>query len=324
MFSAADLDQAETIVREALPPTPQICWPQLSARLGTELWVKHENHTPVGAFKIRGGLVYMKNRRASAAPLKGIVSATRGNHGQSLAFAGQRHGISVTIVVPEGNCPEKNAAMRALGARLVESGKDFDEARSVAAELAEREGLESVPSFHPHLVTGVATYAKEFFAAQPDLDVVYAPIGMGSGICGLIRTRDLMGLSTQIVGVVTKGAPAYALSYEAGRVISTEKAETLADGMACRQPMDEALEMVRAGAERMVTLEEEEIADAIRAYYTDTHNLAEGAGAAPLAAALQERDRLAGKKVGVVLSGGNIARDLLVRLLSREETPRAA
>lgn len=324
MFSAVDLDQAETIVRDALPPTPQICWPQLSARLGTELWVKHENHTPVGAFKIRGGLVYMKNRRDSGTPLKGIVSATRGNHGQSLAFAGQRHGIPVTIVVPEGNCPEKNAAMRAFGARLVESGKDFDEARSVATELARKEGLESVPSFHPHLVAGVATYAKEFFTAQPDLDVVYAPIGMGSGLCGMIRTRDLLGLSTRIVGVATKGAPAYKLSYDAGKVISTDKAETIADGMACRQPMQEALDIVLAGADHMVSLEEEEIADAIRAYYTDTHNLAEGAGAAALAAALQERDSLAGKKVGVVLSGGNISRELLVRLLSHGRTQHAA
>ncbi|MGM0561314.1 MAG: threonine dehydratase [Pseudomonadota bacterium] len=324
MFSAADLDKAHAIVQDAMQLTPQITWPQLSARLGTELWVKHENHTPVGAFKIRGGLVYMKNRCESGEPLKGIVSATRGNHGQSLAFAGKQHGVPVTIVVPEGNCPEKNAAMRALGARLVEGGKDFDEARAAAAELSQKEGLESVPAFHPHLVAGVASYSKEFFTAHPDLDVVYAPIGMGSGLCGMIRTRDLMGLSTKVVGVVTKGAPAYALSYEAGRVISTDKAETIADGMACRQPMQEALDIVLAGADHMVSLEEDEIADAIRAYYTDTHNLAEGAGAAALAAALQERDQLAGKKVGVVLSGGNISRDLMLRLLSEEPQARAA
>ncbi len=302
MFSLAELEAAARVVHGAMPPTPQYAWPLLGERAGCEVWVKHENHTPTGAFKVRGGLVYFDRQR----PSRGVISATRGNHGQSLAYAGRRAGIPVTIVVPHGNSVEKNAAMRAFGAELIEHGRDFDEARPEAERLARVRGLEMVPSFHRDLVLGVATYALELLRAVPALDTVYVPIGMGSGICGLIRTRDLLGLRTQIVGVQSERAPSYALSFAAGRVVTTESADTFADGMATRVPDPQALEIIRQGAERIVTVSEAEIADAMRALFTDTHNVAEGAGAAPLAALLKERDAVRGRKAGVILSGGNI------------------
>jgi len=306
MFSMAELDEALALVQAAFPPTPSHAWPLLAARAGCEVWVKHENHTPTGAFKVRGGVTYFDRLRRSGATVRGVVSATRGNHGQSLAYAGARAGVPVTIVVPHGNSSEKNAAMRAFGARLVEHGVDFDEARGRARAIAEEEGLLFAPSFHPDLVVGVATWAHEMFRAAPPLDALYVPIGLGSGICGAIRTRDLLGLSTEIIGVQSVGAPAYALSFAAGHVVETERADTKADGMATRQPDPAALAIIRAGAARVVTVSDDEVADAIRAYWTDTHNLAEGAGAAPLAALLQERARWAGRRVGVVLCGGNI------------------
>src|ERR671911_63558 len=230
MFSLDDLEQATGVVRSVMPPTPQYAWPLLRRRYGVELVVKHENHTPIGAFKVRGGLTYLNRLRHERVQAKGVVSATRGNHGQSLAFAGRQFGVPVAIVVPHGNSVEKNAAMRAFGAELVEHGRDFDDAKQHAATLARESGFEFVPSFHSDLVTGVATYARELFDAAPDLDVVYAPIGLGSGICGLIRTRDLLRLKTEIVGVVPAGANAYRLSFEAGRVVPVNRTATFADG----------------------------------------------------------------------------------------------
>ena len=310
-FTLPELEAAARIVRAVMPPTPQYAWLLLAARTGCEVWVKHENHTPTGAFKVRGGLVYCDRRRAS----KGMISATRGNHGQSIAYAARRAGIPVTIVVPHGNSVEKNAAMRAFGARLIEHGKDYEEARVEAYRLAKENGLEIVPPFHVDLVLGVATYALELFRAVPDLHTVYVPVGMGSGVCGVIRTRDLLRRAARVVGVQAERAPSYARSFEAGRIVTTERADTFADGVATRVPDPQAFEIIRAGAERIVTVSEEEIAAAMRAYHTDTHNLAEGAGAAPLAALLKEREAMRGRKVGVVLSGGNIDLDLFLRVL---------
>jgi len=311
VFSLAELEAAARIVYGAMPPTPQYAWPLLGERAGCEVWVKHENHTPTGAFKVRGGLVYFDRHRSP----KGVISATRGNHGQSVAFAGRRAGIAVTIVVPHGNSREKNAAMRAFGAEVIEHGQDFDDARPEAERLARERGLEMVPSFHRDLVLGVATYALELLRAVPSLDTVYVPIGMGSGICGLIRTRDLLGLKTRIVGVQSERAPSYALSLAAGRVVTTDSADTFADGMATRVPDPQAFEIIRIGAERIVTVSEEEIAGAMRAFFTDTHNVAEGAGAAPLAALLEEGQAMHGRKVALILSGGNIDLALFERVL---------
>jgi threonine dehydratase len=294
-----------------MPETPQYAWPLLAARAGCTVVVKHENHTPTGAFKVRGGLVFC-SRLPRGTP--GLVTATRGNHGQSLAFAGRRHGLSVTILAPFGNSLEKNAAMKALGGDLIEHGRDFQEARDEAFRLARERGLTFVPPFHPDLVLGVGTYALELLRAAPDLDTVYVPIGMGSGICGLIGVRDALGLPTRIVGVQAEKAPCYALSFAAGRVVSTDVSDTFADGVATRIPDPEAFAIIKRGAERIVTVSEDEIAGAMRAYYTDTHNLAEGAGAAPLAALLKEREAMRGRKVGVVLSGGNIDLALFTRL----------
>jgi threonine dehydratase len=310
MFDLAELERAQELVGQAVPPTPAFAWPLLGERLGTSVVVKHENHTPTGAFKVRGGLVYVDRLRREQPDARGLISATRGNHGQSLAFAGRRHGLPVTIYVPHGNSVEKNRAMQAFGAMLVEHGEDFQAAREEAGRMAERDGLHMVPSFHAHIVLGVATYALELLRAASDLDVLYVPIGQGSGICGCIRVRDLLGLKTEIVGVQSTLAPSYALSYAAGMVVPTETSNTLADGMATRIPDEEALVIIRKGALRIVQVTDDEIAAAIRAYWTDTHNVAEGAGAAALAAALQEQRKLAGKRVGLILSGGNIDFDL--------------
>ena len=306
MFSLTELEAALSLVHESFPGTPQYAWPLLAARSGAEVWVKHENHTPIGAFKLRGGLIYAERLKRERPQVRGIVSATRGNHGQSLAWAGRRYGIPVTVVVPHGNSVEKNAAMRAFGARLIEHGDDFEMARDEAARLAASEGLEFAPSFAPDLVKGVATYSLELFRAAPALDALYVPIGLGSGICGAILARDLLGLRTEIVGVQSSGAPAYARSFQEGRVVALNRAETHADGVAVRQPDHDAFAIIRAGAARVVTVTDDAIADAIRAYWTDTHNLVEGAGAAPLAALLAESERMAGKRVGLVISGGNI------------------
>ncbi len=318
MFSLADLQDAATLVHAAMPPTPQYAWPLLRQRYGVEIVVKHENHTPTGAFKVRGGLVYMERLARERPHVRGVVTATRGNHGQSLAFAGQRYGVPVAIVVPHGNAAEKNAAMRGFGAELVEAGADFDEAKTIAARMAEERGLEYAPPFCQDLVLGVATYALELFTAHPDLDTVYVPIGGGSGICGVIRTRDLLGLRTKVVGVVSERFDAYAQSFECGAVVSTPAAFTFADGMAVRCPVPASLDVIRAGADRIVRVCDPSIARAIRALHEDTHNLAEGAGAAPLAALAQEAERMRGAKAGVILCGSNIDRAWAAQVLAGE------
>ncbi len=310
MFTLAELEAAHALVREVLGVTPALRWPLLSERLGAETIVKHENHNPTGAFKVRGGVTYVEALKRRAPATRAIVSATRGNHGQSLALAARRAGIEPVIYVPHGNSTEKNRAMRAQGARLVEHGGDFQAAREEAIRYAAREGLELVPSFHRDLVRGVATYSLELLNAHPDLDVIYVPIGQGSGICGAIAARDALGAKAEIVGVQAEGAPAYARSFAERRLISTNQADTFADGMATRIPDAEALEIIWKGASRMVLVSDAEIAAAARAYWTDTHNLAEGAGAAALAAATQERAGLSGRRVGLILSGGNIDFDL--------------
>jgi threonine dehydratase len=306
MFDLRQLERAHEIVGAAVPPTPAYAWPLLAQRLDATVVVKHENHTPTGAFKVRGGLVYVDSLKRERPATAGLISATRGNHGQSLAFAARRYGLKAMIYVPRGNSVEKNRAMRAFGADLVEHGDDFQAAREEAGRRAAAGGFEMVPSFHADLVRGVATYALELLRAAPDLDVLYVPIGQGSGICGCILARDLLGLKTEIVGVQSTLAPSYALSFAAGTIVTTETSNTLADGMATRIPDADALAIIHKGAARIVQVSDEEIGAAIRAYWTDTHNLAEGAGAAPLAAAVQEKQKNRGKRVGLILSGGNI------------------
>ncbi len=324
MFSLEDMRRAHEVVLGALRPTPALSWPLLAERLGADVVVKHENHLPTGAFKVRGGLVYVDALTKREPATRGLVSATRGNHGQSLAFAGRRAGLKVKIFAPEGNSREKNAAMRALGADVVEFGHDFQAAREEAMRLAEARRLHMVPSFHRDLALGVSTYALELLNEHPDLDTLYVPIGQGSGICGCIAARDALGLRTDVVGVQSAEAPAYALSFDAGHVVRTNSADTFADGMATRVPDEEALAVLLKGATRIVLVSDQEIAAAIRAYWTDTHNLAEGAGAAALAAAMKERSRLKGRKVGLVLSGGNIDFDLFQRWMMAAPSAAAA
>jgi len=324
MFSLGEMRAAHEIVLRTLSPTPALSWPLLAGRVGAEIVVKHENCQPTGAFKVRGGLTYVDALMRRAPETKGLVSATRGNHGQSLAFAGRRAGLAVTIVAPHGNSREKNAAMRALGAELIEYGPDFQAAREEAMRLAEMWGLNAVPSFHRDLALGVSTYALELMSEHADLDVLYVPIGQGSGICGCIAARDALGVKTEIVGVQASAAPAYALSFAAGHVVRTNSADTLADGMATRVPDEEALEVIAKGAARILLVDDDEIASAIRAYWTDAHHLAEGAGAAGLAAAMKERSRLKARKVGLVLTGGNIDFDLFQRWAAPRVSAAAA
>jgi threonine dehydratase len=313
------LEAAAALVHRVMPPTPQYCWPLLSRRVGAELWVKHENHTPIGSFKIRGGLLYLDAVRRSQPDVRGVVTATTGNHGQSIALAAARLGVDATIVVPHGNSIEKNRAMAGFGARLVEAGHDFQAAFEHATELAERENRHFVRSYDPLLVRGVASYGLELFRAVPDLDVVYVPIGLGSGISGVIAARGALGLRTEIVGVVAANAPTYALSFAAGVPVSTNSADTMAGGLAVRVPDPEALDIIRRGAARIVTVSEAEMRRAMRIMFSDTHNIAEGAGAAALAAALQERGRLAGKRVAAIQSGGNVDRALFAEVLAEDE-----
>jgi len=312
-----DLEAAAAIVYEAMPPTPQQRWPLLDARCGAAVWVKHENQTPVGAFKVRGGLVYVDHLRRTQPDVTGVVAATRGNHGQSMAFAAQRHGIQAAVVVPHGNSTGKNRAMRALGAELIERGHDFQASLEAAADIATERGWHQVPSFHDLLVYGVASYSLELFRAAPDLDTFYVPIGLGSGICGAIAARDALGLSTAIVAVVSSAAPAYARSLELGRPVSHHVTTRIADGLACRTPVPAALAAIRAGADRVVEVSDEEIEEAMRVIYDDTHNVAEGAAAASLAALMQERDRVRGRTVGIVLTGGNVDAEVLAPVLLR-------
>lgn len=305
-FTPDALERAAQLVHRQMPPTPHYAWPQLAARLGATVWVKHENHGPTGAFKARGGVTFIDWLRRDRPDCPGIITATRGNHGQSQARAAHAAGLRAVIYVPRGNSVEKNAAMRAFGAELVEHGEDFDTARVEAMRVAEDQGLFPVPPFHRELVRGVATYAWELFTARPDLDTVYVPIGCGSGICGTIAARDALGLKTKVVGVVSAAAQTAKLSVEAGHLVETQTARTFADGMAVRVPVQEAYDIYSKGADRIVAVSDDEVAEAIRVYYRDTHNLAEGAGAAPLAALMQERGRMQGREVGVILSGGNI------------------
>ncbi len=318
LFSRTNLEAAAQEVYRHMPPTPQYCWPLLSQRIGAEVWVKHENHTPLGAFKVRGGLVYFKWLKEAHPTVTGVISATRGNHGQSVAFAAKKAGIAATIVVPNGNSREKNAAMRALGARLIEYGDDFQESIAYTHRLAEEEGLHLVPSFHELLVQGVGSYALEFFTALPDLHTVYVPIGLGSGICGMMAARDALGLKTRIVGVVSAHADAYAQSFAQKKPIETATCETIADGVACRIPHPEAFAWILKGVERVVTVTDEEVLRAMKVLYTDTHNVAEGAGAVSMAAALQASAQLQGEKLGVVISGGNVDYQLYQRALAVE------
>lgn len=315
MFSLDELENAQRLVTSQMHATPQYAWPQLEARLGCKVWVKHENHGPTGAFKVRGGITFIDwlQRMHPSAP--GIITATRGNHGQSQARAARAAGLRAVVYVPEGNSVEKNAAMEAFGAELVVHGADFDEAREEAFRVAESEGLFIVPPFHKELVRGVATYAYELLSAAPGIETLYVPIGCGSGICGCIAARDALGLKTEIVGVVSEHAQTAKLSVEAGRLVETSTARTFADGMAVRVPVQAALDIYAEGASRIVTVSEDEVAEAIRVYYRDIHNLAEGAGAAPLAALMSEKDQMKGREVAVILCGGNIDADWFLTVL---------
>ncbi len=313
------LEAAAALVYQSMPPTPQYRWPLLEARVGTTVWVKHENHTPTGAFKVRGGLVYLEELCRTGAKPDGVISATRGNHGQSVGFAARRYGIPAAVVVPFGNSVDKNAAMRSLGVEVIERGHDFQAAAEVADEIAIERGWHRFPSFHPLLVCGVGTYALELFRAVPELDTVYVPVGMGSGLCGVIAARDALGLHTRVVAVVSNRAPAFALSYEEGRIVSHDTTTRIADGMACRTPVEAALAIARHGAERVVQVSDDEVESAMRVLFTDTHNTAEGAGAAALAALLQEKKRMRGRKVAVVLSGGNVDSSLFAAVLKSVE-----
>jgi threonine dehydratase len=318
LSNLASVEQAARLVHEVMPPTPQICWPLLCQLVGAEVWVKHENHTPLGAFKIRGGLVYFDELKRQSPGVSQVVAATRGNHGQSIAFAASRHGLKTTIVVPHGNSIEKNAAMQALGASLVEHGADFQDAFEYAQQLADAQGFHMVPSYDATLVRGVASYSLELFRAVQDIHTLYVPIGWGSGICGAMSVRDALGLKTDIVGVVAAAAPAYAASFAAARAVSVKLAPTVADGIALRIPNTEALEPILRGVARIVSVEEHEIRSAMRELFSATHNVAEGAGAAALAALLKERAKVKNRRVALVLTGGNVDRAVFAEVLAEE------
>lgn len=316
-----EIEQAAKAVYAAMPATPQYSWPLLNVALGTEAWVKHENHTPTGAFKIRGGLVYLQTlaQLPQARRVRGVISATRGNHGQSVGFAARRYGIAATIVVPEGNSKEKNAAMQALGVELIEHGKEFQESREHAAMLGERDALHMIPSFHRDLVAGVSTYWMELLRAQPDLDVLFVPIGQGSGICAAAAARRALNVRTRIIGVVSAHAQAYKLSFESRSKIESPVSTLIADGMACRVPDDASLAVILDQVDEVIAVSDDEVADAMKLYFTATHNVAEGAGAAALAAAMQIRHRLQGQRIGLTLSGGNVDHDMFAQILCRPD-----
>ncbi|HEV8123405.1 MAG TPA: threonine dehydratase [Gemmatimonadales bacterium] len=315
MINLADLDAAATFVHRFLAPTPQLQWPLLAQATGCDVWVKHENHLPTGAFKVRGGLVYLDWLCQQGAAVAGVITATRGNHGQSIGYAARKVGVPATIVVPHGNSREKNAAMQALGVELIEEGHDFQAAAEHARRMAEERGLHMIRSFHPQLVRGVATYGLELFRAVSDIDTIYVPIGMGSGVCGVIAARNALNQATRVVGVVAEGAAAYALSFRRRELVATDSAETFADGVACRTPDPEALAVMFHGLERVVVIPDPEIREAMRLYFTATHNVAEGAGAIALAALLRERESMKGRRVAVVLTGGNVDREVFVPIL---------
>lgn len=310
--------EAQNVLYRYMPPTPQYIWPLINQRLGAEVWIKHENHSPVGAFKIRGALIYLEWLRREDPGLKGVVAATRGNHGQGVAMAARLHGIACVIVVPQGNSVEKNRAMKAQGAELLEHGADFQESLEFARGLAREHGFTMVDSFHERLVMGTATYALEFFEAAPRLDRVYVPIGLGSSICGVSAARNALGLPTEIVGVVASESPSYALSFAQRRVVEAPARTKIADGLACRTPNAAAMEVIWENVARIIRVSDGEIEQAMRALYQDTHNLAEGAAAAALAGAIEEQDVNRGKRIGVVLTGGNVDADVFARVLAGE------
>jgi threonine dehydratase len=318
----SEIEGAARLIYRSMPPTPQYSWPLINARAGAEVWVKHENHTPVGAFKVRGGLVYMDWLRRERPEVRTVVSATRGNHGQSIPFAAAQFGIRVVIVVPFGNSAEKNRAMQALGAELIEFGEDFQAAAEHAQRLERENGWHRVPNIDMRIITGVSTYALEMFAACRELDTIYVPIGMGSGVCGTIAARNAMGLATKVVGVVSSLAPAYALSFAAGEVKEHEARTVIADGMACRKPDPTALEILKAGMDRVIMVDDDEVKDAMRAYFMDTHNVAEGSGAAGLAALLKDRE-IGGARVGTVITGGNVNSEVFGAVLGAGQSALA-
>lgn len=336
-FSADEVRLACECVYRAMPATPQYAWPRLRERLGMTVWVKHDNHTPTGAFKVRGGLTYIEHLRRTQPMVQGVITATRGNHGQSVAFAAARNGIQATVVVPQGNSVEKNAAMRALGARLVEHGEDFQAAREHAAQLASQHALHMLPSFHRELVLGVMTGWVEFFgsfARGDEPDAVFVPIGLGSGFCAAAAARAFTGARSRLIGVVSAHATAYLDSFRARRAIEAPANTVLADGMACRMPDAQALEIIWHEADDVVAVSDEAVAQAMRILFADTHNVAEGAGAASLAAAIAQRERIAGLArapgrghqgltVGVTLCGGNVDTDLFARVLAGERFGRS-
>jgi threonine dehydratase len=322
-FALDELRAAADLVYRVMTPTPLLAWPKLARRAGANVRVKHENQTPTGAFKVRGGIVYLDRLRRTQPGLAGVISATRGNHGQSIAFAAARAGIPAKIYVPIGNSPDQNSAIAAFGAKVVEYGRDFDEAKHEAFRVAAAEGLHFIASFHRDLIAGVASYALELFQAADDLEAVYVGVGMGSGICSLVTVRDLLGLKTEIIGVGAIKAPATAQSFAAKKAVSAASANTFADGLATREPNPEAIAIISRGVSRWVEVSEDAIAEAMRIYFDDTHQIAEGAGAAPLAALLKDKDRMRNKNVAVVLSGGNIERSRYLQVL-RGETPSTA
>jgi len=310
------IHEAQSVIYRYMPPTPQYTWPLLNRRLGTEAWVKHENHTPVGAFKLRGALVFLDWLKRTQPQLEGVAAATRGNHGQGVATASRLLGIRAVIVVPHGNSREKNLAMIAQGAELIEHGEDFQASLEHARALAAQRGLAMVDSFHERLVMGTATYAMELFQSVPPLDCIYVPIGLGSSICGVAAARRELGLKTEIVGVVASASPSYALSFTRREVVAAPAQTQIADGLACRMPVAAAMDTIWENVTRMVEVSDAEIAQAMRAYYQDTHNLAEGAGAAPLAAAIKEMHLNTQKRIGLVLTGANVDMDVYETVLS--------
>lgn len=314
--SLDEIRESQKLIYQLMQPTPQISWPLLNQLLGAQVWVKHENHTPIGAFKARTAVVYAAELFKSSTEVKGLITATRGNHGQSVALAGKRFNVPVTIVVPHGNSSEKNAAMRGQGANLVEFGADFQDAREHAQKLAAEQGLHFVPPFHRDFLKGVGTYWLELFSSVPNLDFVYVPIGMGSGICAGCAVRNGMNLTTKLVGVVSESAPANALSFAAGKPVSAPVTTKIADGIALRIPDEDALEIMLKNVDHVVTVSDDEVREAMRIYFTATHNTAEGAGAAALAGALKEKGNIAGKRAALILTGGNVDRAVFASVLA--------
>jgi threonine dehydratase len=314
----AQIEDAQAIVYRHMPPTPQYSWPLINQRLGTETWIKHENHTPVGAFKLRGALVYIERLKKALPDLTGVVAATRGNHGQGVGMAARLLGLKAVIVVPHGNSREKNCAIVAQGVELIEYGDDFQTSLEYAGQLAGERSLVMVESFHQHLVMGTSTYALEFFKNAPPLDAIYVPIGLGSSICGVSAAREALGLPTEIVGVVAASSPSYALSFTQRKVVDAPSRTLIADGLACRTPNPSAMEVIWKNVAHIVEVSDAEIGDAMRAYYQDTHNIAEGAAAAGLAGALKERSLHRGRTVGIVLTGGNVDAAVFAKVLTGE------